>query len=143
VDTARLEELRRALATDRTIDIVTVGARTGQPRTTEIWFTVVDEEIFICGTPAGDGSPGGRRKRDWVANLKAHPEFDFVLKESVRETLRARATVITDADERTRVFSAPATGWYRDATGSLEDLVAGGPLVKVTFVGEAAPLNPS
>ncbi|MEM8708767.1 MAG: hypothetical protein AAGE98_20050, partial [Actinomycetota bacterium] len=29
--------------------------------------------------------------RDWMANLKAHPEFRFVLKESTDESLEARA----------------------------------------------------
>ena len=75
--------MRRALAADQTIDIVTRGARSGERRTTEIWFTRVGDEIFITGTPAGDGTPGRRRRRDWLANLTAHPEFEFVLKESV------------------------------------------------------------
>ena len=106
--------LRRALAEDQTIDIVTRGARSGERRTTEIWFTKVGDEIFITGTPAGDGTPGPRRRRDWLANLTAHPEFEFVLKESVHATLPAVATVITDRDERTRVFSAPETAYYRE-----------------------------
>jgi hypothetical protein len=91
VDPTELEALRRAVATDKTIDIVTCGAKTGEPRTTEIWFTKIGEETFITGTPAGDGTPGRRRKRDWLANLTAHPEFEFVLKESAQETLSALA----------------------------------------------------
>ena len=83
MDPTRLDALRRALAEDQTIDIVTRGAKSGERRTTEIWFTRVGDEIFITGTPAGDGTPGARRKRDWLANLTAHPEFEFVLKESV------------------------------------------------------------
>ncbi len=93
MDPTRLDALRRALAEDQTIDIVTRGARSGERRTTEIWFTRVGDEIFITGTPAGDGTPGARRKRDWLANLTAHPEFEFVLKESVHETLPAHAAV--------------------------------------------------
>ncbi len=142
VDPTQLEAARSALATDRTIDIVTVGAKSGQPRTTEIWFTKVGDEIFITGTPAGDGTPAPRRKRDWLANLTAHPEFELVLKESVQATLTAVATVVTDRDERTRVFSAPETEYYRENTGSVERLVAEAPLVRVTFTGEASPLNP-
>ena len=105
------------------IDIVTLGARSGERRTTEIWFTKVGDEIFITGTPAGDGTPAPRRRRDWLANLKAHPEFDFVLKESIQQVLPAVATVITDRDERTRIFFAPETAYYRDNTGSLDRLV--------------------
>jgi deazaflavin-dependent oxidoreductase (nitroreductase family) len=141
VDADRLEACRRALATDQTIDIVTVGAKSGQRRTTEIWFTRIDGEIFITGTPAGDGTPGARRRRDWLANLTAHPELDFVLKESVHAVLPALAEVVTDHHERTRVLSAPETHWYREAIGSLDRLVDEAPLVRVTFVGDAAPLN--
>jgi hypothetical protein len=59
-----------ALKTDRTIDIVTVGARTGIKRITEIWFTNIEGRIVICGTPSADGSLGRRSRRDWLANLK-------------------------------------------------------------------------
>ena len=133
--------MRRALAEDQTIDIVTRGARSGEPRTTEIWFTRVGDEIYIAGTPAGDGTQAPRRRRDWLANLTAHPDFEFVLKESVQERLPALATVITDREERRRVLSAPETAYYREATGSLERLVDEAPLVKVTFTRDASPLN--
>lgn len=136
-----LEALRRALNQDRTIDIVTTGAKSNVPRTIEIWFTKIGAEVFICGTPSADGSPGRRRRRDWLANLLAHPEFDFVLKESVDAVLPAIATVVTDRAERTRVFTAPETQWYREQSVSLDRLVDDGPLVKVTFLGEAEPLN--
>jgi len=141
VDPTRLESLRRALTEDQTIDIVTRGARTGETRTTEIWFTRVGGDILICGTPAGDGTPAPRRPRDWLANLTAHPELEFVLKESVQATLPAVATVITDREERTRIFSAPETAYYREQTGSLDRLVDEAPLVRITFTGDASPLN--
>lgn len=136
-----LEPVRRALAQDRTVDIVTRGARTGSRRRTEIWFTRIGDEVYICGTPSADGSPEGRQRRDWLANLIANPEFEFVLKESVVETLPATATVVRDLEERHRVFSAPETSWYRDRAGSTERLVDEAPLVKVTFREGARPLN--
>ena len=143
MDAMRLDDVRRALASDQTIDIVTRGAKTGEWRTTEIWFTKIGDEIFITGTPAGDGTPAARRPRDWLANLKAHPDFEFVLKESVQETLAATATEVTDRDERTRVFSAPETRWYREAIGSLDRMVDDAPLVRITFTGDATELNPT
>ena len=50
-----LDAARAALRSDLTIDIVTTGRRSGLPRTTEIWFMVVDDAVYICGTP-GAGS---------------------------------------------------------------------------------------
>ena len=141
MDPTQLEAVRRALSADRTIDIVTRGAKTGERRTTEIWFTRIGDEIFITGTPAGDGTPAPRRRRDWLANLAANPDFEFVLKESVQATLPARRHGDHRPDERTRIFTAPETSWYRDQTGSLDRLVDEAPLVKVTFTGEASPLN--
>lgn len=138
-----LDAARAALATDLTIDIVTTGRRSGEPRTTEIWFTRVDSSIYICGTPATGFRERERLPRDWLANLAAAPDFDFVLKESATLTLAARATVVTDPAERRRVYSHPAASWYLDQTGSLEALVDNAPLVRVEFTGDAAPLNES
>jgi hypothetical protein len=141
MDPTQLDAARSALVTDQTIDIVTRGAKTGERRVTEIWFTRIGGEVFITGTPAGDGTPGARRKRDWLANLAAHPEFEFVLKESTEATLPAVATIVSDRDERARVFEAPEASYYRDSTGSVDRLVDEAPLVQVTFTGEASPLN--
>ena len=60
--------IRAALASDRTIDIITTGARTGQRRVTEIWFCRLDDVLVITGTPG---------PRDWYANLLRHPDFVF------------------------------------------------------------------
>ena len=134
-------EVEAALRTDRTIDIVTIGARTGLRRTTEIWFTNVDGRIVICGTPSGDGRPGPRKGRDWLANLKANPEFEFCLKDSIQLCLPARAVPVTAPSERRRIMSADATSWYRDQGYSVDDLVAGSPIVDVIFLGDYQYLN--
>lgn len=127
------DEIRDALNRDRLIDIVTTGARTGMPRRTEIWFTKIGDRIIICGTPGAAGGGGPRARRDWLANLRAHPDFLFCLKESVSAELPARAVVITDPEDRRRLMSAPETQWYRDQAGSVEALVEGSPIVEVFF----------
>ena len=138
-----LEAARAALAADLTIDILTTGRRSGEPRTTEIWFTRVDGAIYICGTPAAGIRERERLPRDWLANLAANPDFDFVFKESAAVSVPARAIVVTDPDERRRVYSHPAAAWYLDQTGSIDALVANAPLVRVEFTGAATPLNGS
>lgn len=131
------EEIRKALNRDTTIDIITTGAKTGLPRKTEIWFMNIQGRIIICGTPGATGENGPRSPRDWLANLKANPDFLFCLKESVQAELPARAVVIVDPEDRRRIMSAPETQWYRDQVDSIEDLVAWSPIVEVFF--EARP----
>jgi len=130
------DEIKEALQTDRTIDIITTGAKSGLPRRLEIWFSNVDGRIIICGTPGAKGGQGPRSPRDWLANLKANPEFTFCLKESLQAELPARAVEIVDPDDRRYIMSAPATKWYRDQVESVEDLVKWSPIVEVFFLEE-------
>jgi len=127
------DEIRIALKNDQTIDIITTGAKSGLPRRIEIWFTNVSGRIIICGTPGAEGKKGPRTRRDWLANLKANPDFLFCLKESLTVELPARAVLIVDPDDRRQLMSAPETRWYRDQVDSIEDLVAGSPIVEVFF----------
>ena len=127
------DEIRSALSKDRLIDIVTTGARTGLPRKTEIWFTNVSGRIIICGTPDAEGKNGPRARRDWLANLKAKPEFLFCLKESVTIQLPARAVPIVDPEERRQLMTAPETEWYREQVVSVEELIESSPIVEVFF----------
>ena len=123
-----------ALKTDRTIDIVTIGARSGLARRTEIWFWNLNGRMIICGTPDGKGGSGPPVRRDWLANLRANPEFLFCLKKSIKAKLRARAKIITDPADRRAIMTAPETRWYREQAASVEDLVAHSPIVEVFFI---------
>ena len=125
------EEIRNALKNDRLIDIITTGVKSGLPRKIEIWFTNVDGRIIICGTPNSTGGKGSYTPRDWLANLKANPEFLFCLKESLNVKLPARAVEIIDPEDRKYLMSAPATKWYRDQVDSIDDLVKDSPIVEV------------
>jgi hypothetical protein len=127
------KEIREALSKDRTIDIITIGAKSGLPRMIEIWFTNVNGRIIICGTPNAKGGKGHYSPRDWLANLRAHPEFTFCLKESLRIELPAEAVEIVDPEDRSYLMSAPETKWYRDQVDSIDDLVNESPIVEVFF----------
>jgi deazaflavin-dependent oxidoreductase (nitroreductase family) len=124
------EEITAALATDGTIDITTIGARSGLPRTIEIWFLHLDGRTFITGTPG---------PRAWYANLRANDRFTFHLKESVEASLQARAVPVLDGPTRRWVFSQPHAwnDWYREQA-TLDELVADSPMVEVLFEGDAA-----
>ena len=135
------ERVLEALLGDRTVDIITTGARTGSVRTTEIWTTIISGEVFVCGTPNAS-LPGVERKpRDWLANLKAHPRFTLRLKSTVHAELAAEAEPLTDAEERRRIMSSPATEYYRGQAKSIEQAARDSPMVRVRFVEGDAWLN--
>src|SRR5215211_3910424 len=109
------ERVSRALANDRTIDITTTGRSSGLPRRIETWFYRVGDQIYLTGSPG---------RRDWYANLLATPDFTFHLKQSVAADLPARASSITDPEERRDLRTHPlGPGWKPEFGG----LVGGEP----------------
>ena len=126
-------QISEALKNDHTIDIITTGAKSGLPRRIEIWFNNINGRIIICGTPSAKGGKGRYVPRDWLANLRAHPDFTFCLKESIQRELTAKAVEIVDPQDRRAIMSAPETKWYRDQVDSIEDLVSESPIVEVFF----------
>jgi deazaflavin-dependent oxidoreductase (nitroreductase family) len=118
------QQIQQALAHDRTVDITTVGRRSGQPRRIEIWFHSLDGRVYISGLPG---------RRGWYANIVAHPDFVFHLKETTQAALPARARPITDPAERRSVLSGLLAGIGRE--GALEDWVDRSPLIEVELLG--------
>ncbi|WP_420641077.1 nitroreductase/quinone reductase family protein [Candidatus Leptofilum sp.] len=121
------EQLKQALAVDETIDITTIGRKSGQPRRIEIWFRQVNGRTYITGTPG---------TRSWYANLLANPRFTFHLKQSIRADLPAIARFVLKPDERRTILADPIMRWYHEQDNSVEDLVQGSPLIEVLFVDE-------
>jgi hypothetical protein len=105
----------RALETERTIDITTIGRATGRPHRIEMWFHNLDGQLYLTGTPG---------TRGWYANLLAHPEFTFHLKGAVRADLAAQAIAIVDPTSRRAILTrllerlgraADLDAWVRDS----------------------------
>ena len=117
------DDVLRALETDPTIDITTMGRHTGMPRRIEIWMLVVDGRFFITGTPG---------PRAWLANLIADPHLTVHLKHGVVADLPAEATVVRDEPTRRRVLEHAVASWYRSQI-PIDQLVAEAPLVEVVF----------
>ena len=115
------EQVRRALETDRVIDITTTGRKSGQPRRIEIWFRYLDGRVYITGRPG---------RRSWYANLVASPAFTFHVKQSAQADLAARARPIVDQAERRELFGRLLQG---ERAAEVPAWVAGAPLVEVEF----------
>jgi len=120
------EAIQRALQQDQLIDITTTGRKTGRPRRIEIWFHYQDDDLYLTGTPGG---------RSWYANLLAHPDFTFHLKQSVRQDIPARATPITDKANRREVFSRMQSLEPRMSHLNVEDWTERSALVEVELRG--------
>lgn len=114
---------RQALAHSRTIDITTTGRRSGLPRRIEIVFFNFGGRIYISGMPAA-------RRRSWLANLEADPDFTFHLKGPVQADLKARAREIVSPAERRDILTLVARAWRRT---DLDRMVDQSPLIEVTF----------
>ncbi len=142
------DDVRRALnidasstMEDRTIDITTIGRRSGKPRRIEIVFYRAGDEIYLSGIP-------GPRTRDWLTNLAAHPGFTFHLKHGVVADLPATATVIVDPAERRHVLAVfveefnrrngPDSPWPEAV---LDEWVANSPLAKVAFANDERTID--
>jgi deazaflavin-dependent oxidoreductase (nitroreductase family) len=119
-------QVQHALDHDHLIDITTGGRKTGQPRRIEIRFHNIEGHLYITGRPP--------RPRDWYANLLAHPDFTFHLKQSIRADLPARATPILDAARRREILAAihQKLGRYQD----IEAWIESSPLVAVHLLVE-------
>jgi deazaflavin-dependent oxidoreductase (nitroreductase family) len=116
---------------ERTIDITTTGAKSGDPRRIEIWFHQIRGRWYIVGSPP--------RVRGWYRNLESDPRFTFHLKDGVKADLSATARPITDPQERRDVFQQILDGLNDPSITlpvefpPLEDWVTLSPAVEVTF----------
>ena len=118
---------------ERTIDITTVGRRSGIPRRIEVWFHRVDGRWYITGVPG---------PRSWYANVRAHPRFTVHLKHGVTADLPATAVPV-DEPTRRRVITAvldlqnrPEIAARVSRRQDLGDWLARSPLVEIVFDDE-------
>jgi deazaflavin-dependent oxidoreductase (nitroreductase family) len=119
---------------ERTIDITTLGARSGIPRRIEVWLHRIDGRWYLTGMP--------RPPRSWYANLRAHPRFIVHLKHGVTADLPATAAPV-DEPTRRRVITAvldlqtrPEIAARVGRRQELDDWLAHSPLVEIVFDDE-------
>src|SRR2546426_10883064 len=118
------EPVQHARKRGGVIPITPRGRKTGQPRRIEIRFHTIEGQVYITGRPP--------RRRDWYANLLAHPECTFHLKEHLQADLPAKATPILDQARRRAIIAAihQKRGVYHDVEARVEQ----SPLVAVELL---------
>ena len=120
------EQVQEALSRGGVIDITTTGRKSRAARRIEIVFHNIDGRLYISGMPS-------TRKRSWLANMEANPQFLLHLKRGLSADLRAVARPIKDPIERRRVLEKVAAVWRR---GDIDEMVRHSPLVEVTLEGD-------
>jgi deazaflavin-dependent oxidoreductase (nitroreductase family) len=118
---------------EHTIDITTMGRRSGIPRRIEVWFHRVDGRWYLTGVPG---------PRDWYANVRAQPRFTVHLKHGVTADLPATAVPVDQARRR-RVIAAvldlqdrPEYAARVSQRQNFADWLAHSPLVEIVFDDE-------
>lgn len=84
--------------------VTTVGRRTGQPHTIEIWFGSDNGTTIYLLSGGGDRS-------DWLRNLKANPSVHVRIGDKEWD---ARARLVEDEDEEAvarRLLASKYQGW--------------------------------
>lgn len=114
------ESTIKSLAATRTIDLTTIGRRSGEHRTIEIWWFHVDDRFIITGTPG---------RRDWLANVRA--DNSVLISTSFGEYI-GNAIEIDDPEFRRSVFTDPSTSWYTTQE-ELDALVDTAPMIEVVL----------
>lgn len=109
-----IEELARHL----TIDLTTIGRKSGRHSRIEIWWFHVDGRFIVTGTPG---------RRDWYANVLANPE---VMIHVAGWDLPALAHPIRDPEIRGAVFDTPSTRWYT-TQAQRQRLVDEAPMIEI------------
>jgi deazaflavin-dependent oxidoreductase (nitroreductase family) len=120
-------------AAERTIDITTVGRRSGALRRIEVWFHHIDGRWYLSGVPG---------PRNWYANLQANPRFVVHLKHGVTADLPATARPVDEATRRrviTEILDLQNRPQLAARVGrcqNLDEWLAGSPLVEIVFDDE-------
>ncbi len=115
------------LKVNMTVDITTIGRKSGEPRRIEIWSPYFDGRVFITSSPG---------KRSWYANLIANPHFTYHLKGQRLWDLPAIARPITCEGERRAILARlkEVSPYWAKHMDAIEDWGRGSRLVEVMLM---------
>jgi deazaflavin-dependent oxidoreductase (nitroreductase family) len=123
------DAVRSSLDHGQTVDITTIGAKTGRQRRLEIVLHNFDGHHYLSGVP------NAARKRGWLANIEANPALTIHLKRPVQADLPATGRVIYDPAERKVILEQVARVWNRRDLGMM---LEHSPLIEISIEGYPA-----
>ena len=117
------------VADESTLEITTIGRKSGKPRTKPIWFVYDQGSLYIQSGKDG--------KTHWYRNLQKDPHMQVKIGQL---TLTGKAKFVADAKETERVHDLFRTKYtFARFAGIVGSSIGHGKVVVVEELSEAAP----
>ena len=124
-----LQDALAQVANESTLEITTIGRKSGQPRTKPIWFVYDQGALYIQSGQDG--------KTHWYRNLQKTPRMQLKIGQL---TLTGKAQFVTDTDETARVHDLFRSKYaLARAAGFVGSSIGHGKVVLVEQLTETAP----
>lgn len=126
---SRLQDALAQVANESTLEITTIGRKSGQPRTKPIWFVYDQGALYIQSGKDG--------KTQWYRNLQKNPQLQLKIGQLV---LTGKAQFVTDTAETERVHDLFRSKYpVARVAGFVGSSIGHGKVVIVEHLAEAAP----
>ncbi len=124
---SRVQDELARVATESTLEITTIGRKSGKPRTTPIWFVYDQGYLYIQSGKDG--------KTHWYRNLQKNPQMQLRIGQLV---LTGSAQFVTDTNEIERVHDLFRSKYtFARVAGFVGSSVGHGKVVVVADLTEA------
>ena len=126
---SRLQDALAQVANESTLEITTIGRKSGQPRTTPIWFVYDQGTVYIQSGKDG--------KTHWYRNLQKNPQMQLKIGQL---TLTGEAQFVTDTAEIEKVHDLFRSKYaLARAAGFVGSSIGHGEVILVEHLTEVAP----
>ena len=126
---SRLQGALTQVANESTLEITTIGRKSGKPRTTPIWFVYDQGALYIQSGKDG--------KTHWYRNLQKNPQMQLKIGQL---TLTGKAQFVTDTAESEKVHDLFRSKYaLARAAGFVGSSIGHGEVILVEHLTEAAP----
>lgn len=125
----RLQDALAQVANESTLEITTIGRKSGKPRTKPIWFVYDQGALYI--------QSGQEGKTHWYRNLQKNPQMQLKIGQL---TLTGRAQFMTDTAESERVHDLFRSKYsLARVAGFVGSSIGHGKVILVEDLAEAPP----
>jgi len=125
----RLQDALAQVANESTLEITTIGRKSGKPRTKPIWFVYDQGALYIQSGKDG--------KTHWYRNLQKNPQMRLKIGQLV---LAGRAQFVTDTAESERIHDLFRSKYsLARVAGFVGSSIGHGKVVLVENLADTAP----